>query len=553
MRLHRAADSFSMTEILVVVAVILVLISLLIVGVESFYAHTQQVKCQHRLEQIGHACEMYALKHHGQLLAAWDMHSRHRWYEALAEEYLDSDAIIACPLEPDPPKAEPFKGDFTPNQTIINGLEWLKEHQEPDGHWEVYKWGGISGSRGTGYHTGVTAIGLMAFLGYGCTDRYPSEYAETVEKAIAWLLTKQVASGTNEGKFNGYNSYTWYQYDHGTATMAMCQAYAITGRSDCKAAAVKALKHLLVVLQATDGAFGYDVYQNDVSVTGWCMQALHAGTAAGLQVMQGGTDLLKAAKPKIGQCLENMVYPGSYCCYYRYGPEWNRRDANLRQYAATAISLTSRLLMGHTPGSSPSLSNNAGRCRGVLNFLRNGSNYRTYARSNTHMLYYYYYMTLANSLLQDGGWEQWCAPQGSYKAVFPDELAELQDLSNTDYRGSWAPSICQWGGYGGRAYTTGLSLLSLEAGIPGHWDVTTPGGACSYGYNPLVGESRQTPAGRTILVADAINWLLDPEVGTQNIAARHSGRANVLLCDGHVQPLLLGEITPGMWTPEAGD
>ena len=69
--------------------------------------------------------------------------------------------------------------------------------------------------------------------------------------------------------------------------------------------------------------------------------------------------------------------------------------------------------MGHTPGASANMTTNAGRCKGVLSFLRTGGNYFNYARANTNMLYYYYYMTLANSLLKDAGWDQWCSPQGS--------------------------------------------------------------------------------------------------------------------------------------------
>ena len=55
---------FSLTELLVVVAVILVLVSILIIGTEAVYSRAMRLKCTHRMEQFWQACLMYASASH---------------------------------------------------------------------------------------------------------------------------------------------------------------------------------------------------------------------------------------------------------------------------------------------------------------------------------------------------------------------------------------------------------------------------------------------------------------------------------------------------------
>lgn len=560
MRAARAGRAFSLTELLVVVAIILILVTSVIVGSQAVYGRAMRLKCQSRLEQIGEACRMYASEHAGRYPRVWDFSTQRRWYEMLVTNYLPHPDIIGCPLEPTPELTSGVEGGFEGSDTVLLGLEWLADHQEPAGNWDVGSWGGNSGTRGQGYRTGVTALALMCFLFYGCTDQYPTEYADNVAGAIDWLISRQEASG----KFNGYNNGTWYLYDHGTATMAMCHAYMATGRADCRASAQKALQHLLNHQKSSESyGWGYTDKRNDVSVTGWCFQAVDAGYKAGLLAI-GADDgnVLGVSGTKLNNCLKTMVHSTDYRCTYRYGPHWDADRGYDRRYAATAISLTSRLLMGHRPGGAADQTSDSGRCRGVVNWLHGGSSYITYAHvepGSRKSLYYYYYMTLANSLLGGSAWSEWS------DSVFPEELAEHQVKTEGIYKGSWPVDICRWGGYGGRVYTTALSILALEAGMPGHWEPGTPAGECSYGYNASLDDTRGTPAADTVVVMDYAAWVVrrggneegepDPLLTDADdaIALRHGGRANVLFGDGRVEALELEDFRPGMWTPDPGD
>ncbi len=269
MRARGWSNAFSLTELIVVVAAILILVSLIVVGSNMTYGRAMSLKCQNRLEQIGHACLMYASENQGMYPPVWNFATQSRWYETLATTYLPHPEFIACPLEPVPPITYQSV-EFTESDSVMDGLRWLAENQEKDGYWAVEKWGGRTGTRGEGYHTGTTALALMAFLFYGCTDQYPAEYAGTVGSAIDWLISRQDAS---TGRFRGYDYGTWYLYDHATATMAMALAYIKTGRQDSAASARSGLEHL-ADKQAPGGSYGwgYDGHKNDISVTGWTIQ-----------------------------------------------------------------------------------------------------------------------------------------------------------------------------------------------------------------------------------------------------------------------------------------
>jgi len=77
-------------------------------------------------------------------------------------------------------------------------------------------------------------------------------------------------------------------------------------------------------------------------------------------------------------------------------------------------------------------------------------------------LYYTYYSVLA--MLPDGPqseyWREW-------NKMFRDPLVKLQvreqhDARGRFVRGSWDPSMTQWGAQGGRVFSTTMAILSLE-------------------------------------------------------------------------------------------
>lgn len=82
----RRRQSFSLTELLVVVAIILVFASLLIVTTGEVYSAAQRIACQQRLMQIDSACRMFSNANRGRELPHLDLiggASSARWYEKL--------------------------------------------------------------------------------------------------------------------------------------------------------------------------------------------------------------------------------------------------------------------------------------------------------------------------------------------------------------------------------------------------------------------------------------------------------------------------------------
>ncbi|NIY17024.1 MAG: hypothetical protein GWM98_20095, partial [Nitrospinaceae bacterium] len=105
------------------------------------------------------------------------------------------------------------------------------------------------------------------------------EFGETVEKAIRFLVEAQEDSG--HFKYRDGHDYT-----HPIAAYALSEAFAMTRVPMVKYAAEKALA-LVVKGQHKSGGWNYNLNQDDrddTSYMGWCVQAVKAGSLAGLEV-----------------------------------------------------------------------------------------------------------------------------------------------------------------------------------------------------------------------------------------------------------------------------
>ncbi len=84
------------------------------------------------------------------------------------------------------------------------------------------------------YDPGVTGLALCAFLGAGYTNRGRHPFAKTVSKGLRYLKNVQDA----EGCF-GPRTSQHYIYNHATASLAMVEAYGMTGSPIFKGSAQK--------------------------------------------------------------------------------------------------------------------------------------------------------------------------------------------------------------------------------------------------------------------------------------------------------------------------
>jgi len=120
---------------------------------------------------------------------------------------------------------------------VMAALLWLWRHQNrrespaTDGAWDMdgyMRWchkGKCTNDLGASpyFDVAVTGFATLAFLGHGNTHRI-GKFRKTVRMALEWLLSQQDGEG-----WLGRTSETheWI-YNHAIATMAICEAYAMT-------------------------------------------------------------------------------------------------------------------------------------------------------------------------------------------------------------------------------------------------------------------------------------------------------------------------------------
>jgi hypothetical protein len=166
----------------------------------------------------------------------------------------------------------------TTEDAVLRALRWLKKNQSEDGSWDA-KSGGGPGD----YYPGApafTGLALLTYLAHGETPT-SQEFGPTVEKAIKWMVENQLPDGhfKNTGKDD-------HNYSQPIAAYSLCEAFGMTQVPMVKDAAKKAIA-VLIKNQHTSGLWDYDwantiASRNDISYSGWCIQALKSAQMAGM-------------------------------------------------------------------------------------------------------------------------------------------------------------------------------------------------------------------------------------------------------------------------------
>jgi hypothetical protein len=220
-------------------------------------------------------------------------------------------------------------------------------------------------------------------------------------------------------------------YGHAMATMALCEAYTMTGDERLVAPVRKAVK-FIVDAQNPGLGWRYDPRNsNDTSVVGWAIMALKSAEIAGFEVpprtYRGALNWL------------DKVRQGRHGGLYEYQP--NRKPSP----AMTAEGLFTQMCIDFDPDSPRT-------AESVRYILENKPRWIPQNNDETN-LYYWYYAMLA--LHQRGGpeWEEW-------NRHVREALLKGQ-RHDGPFRGSW-DARTRWGRYGGRVYTTAIATLTLE-------------------------------------------------------------------------------------------
>ena len=319
-------------------------------------------------------------------------------------------------------------GNTKSEAAVAAGLKWIVRHQALDGHWGFHDFHvhGKCNCSGPGGNHDVagTTMGLLPLLGAGETHKGTGKnhiYSKNVERALKWLVSKQGA----EGGFSGNG------YEHGMATLAICEAYGVTADPWLKGPAQRAVQRC-VTWQRPNGGFRYQhppANDSDLSVVGWFVQAVKSGSMAGLQVPN-------STYAGINQYLDTVSVPSGDGYGYT-GPQPTP--------TMTAVGLLSRQYMGWGP-------RNPGLAKGVENLQK-------VPPKAIKNMYYYYYATQVVHHFGGEAWDKW-------NPDMRDWLIETQDQGldpdHKDQKGSWSAAGDAWGGQLGRLGYTGLAVLTLE-------------------------------------------------------------------------------------------
>jgi hypothetical protein len=368
-------------------------------------------------------------------------------------------------LDPNRPELARRAGASAASEEAVElALDWLARHQDADGRWNAgtarYRDGSpASGDTSFASHcppgdichgecfyweadTAVTGLALLAFLGSGYTH-LDGKYAPVVGRGIDFLLTIQKADGDLRGPSRAVGMYC-----HTMASLALSEAYALSGDPKLKAPVERAVAFLVdsqypglmgwrylprgeIRRTPAEGGRGWDYEPHppvgDTSVLGWVVMVLKSASEVGIEVP---STAVQSARNWL-----QRVADGDAEGLARYQPS---RPAD------------------------PVMSAEAWVCRQFLGFGGPGAASTEAAAyllqhppsADAFNSYYWYYATLA--MYQGGGpaWDRW-------NPLVRDTLVSLQHREGHK-AGSWDPDPTRYGTHGGRVYATALAAMTLE-------------------------------------------------------------------------------------------
>jgi len=388
-------------------------------------------------------------------------------------------------------------GTRTPNSPIdariLAGLVWLARHQNEDGSWSALRLhercdpGRSCSPRDASflasYDEGLTGLALLAYLGAGIrpgTNVTIVDEArggrkivasDVVKNGVKWLCNRQNEDGS-------FGSERPFLYNHALATMALAEAYGMTGVRIYKERAQRAVDFLQGAQRPSptgeglwgwryaarqeierfhrgdtlDDAFRREIYDSDTSVTGWAVMALKSADMSGLRV---APENLAGALAYARWCSTADGMAG-YLDPKGAGAKVTGPDDHFDYHAAgmSALSMCIRAFTAHDPGDA-FLEPAAKRLNADLPRISKDKLSVDY--------YYWYYGSLALFQFDGPG-----APRNGERYWRPwnkatqDALLELQTFRSKDCGdGGWLVAD-RWCHSGGPVYATAINVLTLE-------------------------------------------------------------------------------------------
>lgn len=320
-------------------------------------------------------------------------------------------------------------GDATAESeaAVDAALRWLAAHQHNDGGWSFRlddPHGPCDGRCSNPLknpddaptpRTAATGLALLAFLGGGHTHR-SGEYADTVRRGIYYLQGQ-----ARETSF-GIDLQNGSMYGHGIATLALSEAFVLTGDEELREL-VEGATMFCAAAQHAGGGWGYvPGAPADITLTAWQIVALKT---AEQEKIWSPSEVIPKAKVFV-LTLANEARS-------RFG--YKSPEPTL---STTAMGLLLQLYFGHQPGET-------GMAEGLDWIASQGP-------SPTDVYYDYYAMLALHHSRHRGRMD--------FARAIRDHLVATQARSGHE-EGSWHfPD--RYGSVGGRLYTTALCTLILQ-------------------------------------------------------------------------------------------
>lgn len=171
---------------------------------------------------------------------------------------------------------------------VARALEWLARHQYADGSWNFdHRDGGrCRGKCGqpgsmTNARVAATALALLPFLGAGETHRQ-GKYRRPIENGLRFIVANIQPGPEGSGDLTqGLGT----MYQHGLASIALTEAYAMTEDRQLVAPAQALVRYIVLAQDPQGGGWRYFPRSpGDTSVVGWQLMALKSAQLAYLEV-----------------------------------------------------------------------------------------------------------------------------------------------------------------------------------------------------------------------------------------------------------------------------
>ncbi len=316
----------------------------------------------------------------------------------------DSRPVASQPVErvSTTPAVEPL--DSRSADAIGRALDWLAEHQRPDGGWQ-----GTSGG-----NTGVAAFAVMAFMSVGDLPQ-AGRYGPVAEKGIEYVLRNAQPDGLI---VNPADTSKGFMYEHALATLLLAEALGEYERPGLRDTLKRAVD-LIVRTQNEEGGWRYEPVPRDadISVTVTQIVALRAASHAGIALPKRTVD---AAVRYVKRC----AAPGGGFLY--------QIGVGEPAYARSAAGACALLIAGEYEAAET-----AAAIQYLLKFKP------VQLRDEPHLHYGLYYAAQAMYLYLDREqWKRWYPP-------IRDEVLAMQEPDG------------RWDGEAGPTYGTAVSILVL--------------------------------------------------------------------------------------------